>query len=133
MHHMTDRERADPPTSLYRELLEREARLDSLMDLLLERHQRPEPSASTARQAPTVTPGDQIRLTKRDVEILRLLVLGHTNRQIGGQLHLARGSVRNCLGRIYQKLGVTTRTQAAVRALELGLIGPSTAGPPEER
>ncbi len=126
---MTDRERADLLVALQRELLEREARLESLIEQLLDRERPPEPPARTAHRAPAARPGDQIRLTEREVQILQLLVRGYTNRQIGTQLGLVPGTVRNRLGRIYGKLGVMTRTQAAVRAVELGL---SRAGPAEE-
>jgi DNA-binding NarL/FixJ family response regulator len=72
-----------------------------------------------ARRGPPVR---TLPLTPRDVEILGLLVLGQTNRQIGTQVRLGAGTVRNHLSRIFRKLGVSTRTEAAVRALELGLV-----------
>jgi DNA-binding NarL/FixJ family response regulator len=125
---MTDPVRADVLEALHRELLEQETRLRSLIGRLLDRERRVEPAESTARKARTGRPGDQIRLTKRDVEILRLVVRGHSNPQIGAQLGVAPETIRNHLGRIFRKLGVTTRTHAAVRALELGLIA---AGPSE--
>jgi DNA-binding NarL/FixJ family response regulator len=62
-----------------------------------------------------------MRLTAREVQILHLLVRGQTNRQIAAQLRLVPGTVRNHLGRIYQKLGATIRTHAAVHAVELGV------------
>ena len=127
---MTDRGRADLLEALHRELLEREARLETLLEQLLERQRLREPAAGTAARAPAVAAGDQVRLTEREAQILQLLVRGHTNRQIGAQLRLVPGTIRNRLGGIYQKLGVLTRTQAAVRALELGLCGD---GPAEER
>jgi DNA-binding NarL/FixJ family response regulator len=126
---MTDRGRADLLEALHRELLEREARLETLIEQLLERERSQEPAASTAQRPPAAAAGDQIQLTEREVQILQLLVRGHTNRQIGAQLQLVPGTIRNRLGRIYQKLGVLTRTQAAVRAVELGL---SSTGPAEE-
>jgi DNA-binding NarL/FixJ family response regulator len=129
MHRMTDRGRADLLADLHRELLEQEAQLKNLMDQLLARERLREPSASTAWQDPAVSPGDQIRLTRREVQILQLLVRGYTNRQIGAQLQLGAGTVRNRLSRIFSKLGVMTRTHAAVRAVELRLCTP---GPAEE-
>lgn len=126
---MTDRGRADSLEALRRELLEREARLETLLEQLLERERPREPATSTAHPAPAARSGDQIQLTEREVQILQLLVRGHTNRQIGAQLLLVPGTIRNHLGRIYQKLGVLTRTQAAVRAVELGL---GRVGPAEE-
>ena len=46
---------------------------------------------------------------------------GRTNQQIGAHLKLSPVTIRNHLNRIYRKFGVTTRTQAAVRAVHLGL------------
>jgi len=129
MRRMTDRGRADLLADLHRELLEQEAQLKSLMEQLLAREPLAEPSASTAWQDPAASPGDQIRFTEREVQILQLLVKGHTNRQIGAQLQVGAGTVRNRLSRIFSKLGVMTRTHAAVRAVELRLC---RADPVEE-
>ena len=118
---MTDRGRSDLLMDLHHALLEHEARLKSLLETLLAHEGPPEPSESTAHEAPAAGPGDRVRLTEREVQILQLLVRGHTNRQIGAQLQLVPGTIRNRLGRIYWKLGVMTRTHAAVRAIELGL------------
>ena len=125
---MVDRGGDDPRADLYRELLEHEARLERLIEQLLHDDAPPEPAASTARQVPAATSDAQIPLTKREAQVLQLLVTGRTNRQIGAVLHLRAGSVRNRLTQIYRKLGVTTRTQAAIRAIELGLVkaDPST-------
>ena len=126
---MTNRGRADVLEALHRELLEREARLKSLIEQLLERERLQGPSASTVAQAPVAGPGDPASLTERELQILHLVVRGQTNRQIGAQLGCTSATIRNRLGRIYWKLGVATRTHAAVRAIELGLC---RAGPAEE-
>lgn len=55
-------------------------------------------------------------LSPRQRTILRLVAAGHTNAQIARRLDLAEGTVRTHLNRIYQRLGVTSRT-AAVQAL----------------
>ena len=125
---MVDRGGDDPRADLYRELLEHEARLERLIEQLLHDDSPPEPAASTARQVPAATSDAQIPLTKREAQVLQLLITGRTNHQIGAVLHLRAGSVRNHLTQIYRKLGVTTRTQAAIRAIELGLVNadPST-------
>jgi len=112
----------DPPADLYRQLLAREARLERLIRQLLRDDLPREPPATAARQAPAAMSTDQTRLTKREGQILRLLVTGSANHQIGEELKLSAGTVRNHLSRIYRKLGVTTRTQAAVRVTELGLV-----------
>jgi DNA-binding NarL/FixJ family response regulator len=111
----------DSLADLRRYLLEREARLGSLLEQLLHGDQPEAPPETTARPAPTTARDGPMRLTGREVQILHLLIRGQTNRQIAAQLRLVPGTVRNRLGRIYQKLGVTTRTHAAVRAVELGL------------
>ena len=61
-------------------------------------------------------------LSPRELEILRLLANGATNREIADQLVLAEGTVKNHVTSILGKLGVTDRTAAAMKAKELGLI-----------
>jgi DNA-binding NarL/FixJ family response regulator len=63
-------------------------------------------------------------LSEREQEILRLLAAGANNRQIASQLFLAEGTVKNYISTILDKLGVEDRTQAALRARELGLLKP---------
>jgi DNA-binding NarL/FixJ family response regulator len=65
------------------------------------------------------------QLTKRERDILRLLTFGRTNRQISARTGLAFGTVKNYVSQLLTKLGVTDRTQAAVRAVELGLVRPA--------
>jgi DNA-binding NarL/FixJ family response regulator len=71
--------------------------------------------------APRVTADPH--LTEREAQILHLLATGRTNQQIGNQLRLATGTIRDHVTQVYRKLGVATRPQAAVRAIELGLRG----------
>lgn len=61
-------------------------------------------------------------LSEREMEVLRLVVTGATNRQIAATLFIAEGTVRNHLTNILAKLEVGDRTQAAVKAKELGLV-----------
>ena len=61
-------------------------------------------------------------LSEREAEVLRLLAKGLTNRQIAEHLFLAEGTVKNYVSAVLQKLGVDDRTQAALRAQELGLL-----------
>jgi DNA-binding NarL/FixJ family response regulator len=61
-------------------------------------------------------------LTPREIEVLELLVLGKTNRQIAEEFVLSVGTVKNHVEHILAKFGVSDRTQAVVRALELGII-----------
>lgn len=64
------------------------------------------------------------RLTVREIEVLRLLAQGQTNRQIARNLTVSPGTVRVHVQHIIAKLEVYDRTQAAVRASELGLLSP---------
>jgi DNA-binding NarL/FixJ family response regulator len=65
-------------------------------------------------------------LTRREVEVLRLLSQGQTNPQIAQNLMVSRGTVKIHVQHIISKLGVSDRTQAAVRAIEAGLLGAGT-------
>lgn len=65
------------------------------------------------------------QLTEREREILRLVAGGLENRAIAARLHLSEKTVGNRLSEIFQKLGVTNRTQAALLARERGLIPPT--------
>ena len=56
--------------------------------------------------------------------MLGLLAQGGTNRQIAEVLMISPGTVKRHVERIIAKLGVSDRTQAAVRAYELKLVGP---------
>lgn len=61
-------------------------------------------------------------LSEREIEVLRLVATGATNRKIAATLFIAEGTVRNHLTTILGKLDVSDRTQAAVKAKELGLV-----------
>jgi DNA-binding NarL/FixJ family response regulator len=70
------------------------------------------------------SPTDVEPLTEREREILQRLAEGHDNRTIAAQLYLSEKTVGNRLSEIFQKLGVTNRTQAALVAVQRGLIPP---------
>ena len=63
-------------------------------------------------------------ITPREAEVLKLLARGKTNPQIAQDLEVSRGTVKIHVQNIISKLGVSDRTQAAVRAIELGLFEP---------
>jgi len=78
--------------------------------------------ARLARPARAADAGLAEALSERDVDILKLLAQGLTNREIAGQLFLAEGTVKNYVTALLQKIGARDRTQAALRARELGLL-----------
>lgn len=61
-------------------------------------------------------------LSERECQVLRQLAEGRSNKEIASVLQLAEGTVKNHLSNIFGKLGVLDRTQAALRARELGLL-----------
>ncbi len=65
---------------------------------------------------------DVTQLTEREREILALLAHGASNREISETLYIASGTVKNHLSNILGKLRVRDRTQAALKARELGLL-----------
>jgi DNA-binding NarL/FixJ family response regulator len=62
------------------------------------------------------------RLSEREVEILTLIASGASNREIGDRLYLSEKTIKNHITSIFQKLQTTDRTQAAVYAIQHGLI-----------
>ncbi len=78
----------------------------------------PQASAST----PSISMDGLIEpLTEREREILILVAKGSSNRQVAESLYLTEGTVKNHMSSILGKLGVRDRTQAALKAKELGL------------
>ncbi|MEV6645811.1 response regulator transcription factor [Amycolatopsis sp. NPDC051371] len=69
------------------------------------------------RPQPLVVP-----LSEREREVLRLLADGRSNREIAASLFLAEGTVKNHVTNLLGKLGARDRTQAALRARDLGLL-----------
>ena len=61
-------------------------------------------------------------LGERELQILRLMVTGLSNREIAETIHLAEGTVKNYASQIFQKLEVKDRLQAVLRSRELGLV-----------
>ena len=61
-------------------------------------------------------------LTGRELEVLRLIVAGRSNKEIGSDLKISEATVKSHVNSILSKLGVTDRTQAATTALQRGLV-----------
>jgi DNA-binding NarL/FixJ family response regulator len=72
---------------------------------------------TTDKTQPLVEP-----LSERELEILRIVATGASNKEIGAQLFIAEGTVKNHLTNILGKLGVRDRTQAVLKAKELNLF-----------
>ncbi|WP_433040158.1 response regulator [Dactylosporangium sp. CS-033363] len=78
---------------------------------------------SVARRLAAARPADAPdELTGRELEILRLVATGATNREIAGRLFLSEGTVKNYISRILTRLNLRDRTQAAVYARDRGLL-----------
>ncbi len=69
------------------------------------------------KQAPA-----EINLTERELEVLRLLATGATNREIAEQLFVSEGTIKNHVSSILNRLGLRDRVQAALFAHEHGLL-----------
>jgi len=78
--------------------------------------QLPDPPA-VPRPQPLVDP-----LTERELDVLRAVADGLSNREAAGLLFLSEGTVKNHVTNVLAKLGVRDRTQAALRARALGLL-----------
>jgi DNA-binding NarL/FixJ family response regulator len=62
------------------------------------------------------------RLTRRELDVLRLIAGGYSNREISSALGTVEGTVKNHASSILAKLGVRDRTRAVLKALELGYL-----------
>lgn len=65
------------------------------------------------------------RLTENELKLLRLVAAGLSNREIADRLCFAESTVKNRLSILFDKIGVSDRTQAAVYALNHGLVAPT--------
>ena len=72
-------------------------------------------------RSPADAPPDT-ELSSREVEVLRLIARGATNREIAEQLVISEGTVKNHISNILSRLGLRDRTQAAIYAREAGLL-----------
>ncbi|MBI4337604.1 MAG: response regulator transcription factor [Chloroflexi bacterium] len=66
--------------------------------------------------------GGQSPLSERELEVLRLIATGATNKEIAVALSITEGTVRTHVGNIFQKLDVKDRTEAVTKALQAGII-----------
>jgi DNA-binding NarL/FixJ family response regulator len=73
-------------------------------------------TASSGRESPP-----HANLTDREVDILRLIAEGRSNKEIAAALYLTEGTIKGYVSTIFDKLGVADRTQAALYAVKHGL------------
>jgi LuxR family maltose regulon positive regulatory protein len=78
--------------------------------------------ADIKRPAPDAGPRAAFHLTNREIQVLRLLWKGGSNKAIARDLFLTENTIETHLRRIYEKLGTRNRTQAAAIAREAGAI-----------
>jgi DNA-binding NarL/FixJ family response regulator len=99
----------------------KDATVDELASAIREGH------AGKTRVAPAVAAKlaervTQEQLTMRELAVLRLLVDGKTNKEIGAELSIAESTVKVHLTHLFEKLGVTSRTEAIAAATRRGLV-----------
>ncbi|HQY06988.1 MAG TPA: response regulator transcription factor, partial [Lacunisphaera sp.] len=76
----------------------------------------------SAREGKKVSQSLADPLSERELGVLKLLAAGCSNKEIGAKLNITEGTVKNHMTNVLGKLGVQDRTQAALRAREMGLI-----------
>ncbi len=89
-------------------------------------HLAPEAAARLMREVRA--PENPEALTDRETEVLRLLARGKANKQIAGNLYVSEKTVKAHVSSILMKLGVQSRTQAALYAVRTGLVSVDDLG-----
>ena len=116
-------------TNALRRALDEQSPLDQELALQLIRHLASK-TAQLVVRPPAPEGGDSAStpppntLTPRELEVLGLLVQGKTNQEIAEDLLISRATAKVHVRHIIAKLGVSDRTQAIVRAFEVGLVRP---------
>jgi DNA-binding NarL/FixJ family response regulator len=83
----------------------------------------------TQRPPPGQTPSPLLDdLTEREVETLRLIAYGNTNREIAASLHVSLSTVKTHINHLFRKLDIRERVQAVIFAYETGLVRPGDHG-----
>jgi DNA-binding CsgD family transcriptional regulator len=93
---------------------------EKLIDELVAAQRRQ--TEDTAIQTADVEHADAGELTRRDREVLGLVAMGFSNKEIAEKLYLAEGTVKNRVSQLLDKIGARDRTQAALRAREWGVL-----------
>ncbi len=115
----------DTPSARLAEAIRAAARGESFLEPSVAAKVVAEFTRLSAAPPPTAPPATQPLaepLSDRELEVLRLVAQGASNKEIAAALFIAEGTAKNHLTNILGKLGVTDRTQAALKARDLGLI-----------
>ena len=91
----------------------------SILDIMIQ--EEPDPAGEAGR-LPGLEAGLLDPLKERELQVLRLIAAGLSNREIAGELFLTEGTVKSYTHQIYSKLDVHRRTEAVEKARELGLL-----------
>lgn len=89
-------------------------------------HLSPQAAARLMREVRV--PESRELLTERELQVLLLIAQGRANKQIARDLHIGDKTVKTHVSNILAKLGVESRTQAALHAVGLGLVSPAEMG-----
>ena len=87
------------------------------------------PQAAARLIHEVVTPEYRHSLTERETDVLRLLAQGRSNKEIAASLSIGEQTVKTHVGHILSKLDMSSRTQAALYAIQTGLV---SAAPPDQ-
>jgi two-component system response regulator DegU len=112
-------------TTAIRKVLEGEISLNRRLTTMLVQQLASEPSKWRENAPNAERERIMQQLTPREMEVLGLLMKGYTNPKIAQTLYISLGTVKNHIEHIFAKLEVSDRTQAVVRAFELGIISPA--------
>jgi len=87
------------------------------------------PEAAARLMREVRAPESPEKLSEREIDVLRLLALGKANKEIARDLHIGDKTVKSHVSSILAKLGVMSRTQAALHAVRIGLVPAQDARP----
>jgi DNA-binding NarL/FixJ family response regulator len=88
----------------------------------------PQAAARLLREVRSPDPGPTEALTEREIEVLRLIARGRANKEIARDLSIAEKTVKTHVSSVLGKLGLQSRTQAALYAGRIGLVATDRLG-----
>jgi DNA-binding NarL/FixJ family response regulator len=81
-----------------------------------------QPAAPALKPVPGPTVRAFLTLSDREIEVVRLVAEGLSNKEISGRLKLSDKTVKNHISHVLAKMNLTARTQVAVHAIRAGLV-----------